>query len=259
MPNNERYIIVCDESTRHGKNYSYFYGGAILKESDYASVSGILRLYAESRNLGELKRTKITLANYKSYIGLLDLFFTFVKANTIRARVMFSKNDELDIIPSSLDETYCKFYYLFIRHAFSIYYAKKDIQLRLAFDDLPETKESCQNLKEHLVNNLNSIQIVGGNRVLVAAQDIEEVNSKKHPILQCMDVIMGLVDFALNSTVEERKSNRGKARWEVWKYVEDQINTIHYPFNITATTQPLYSNRGWKDPYKHFVYKKKTK
>ena len=31
---NERYIIVCDESTRHGEKYSYFYGGAIVKENE---------------------------------------------------------------------------------------------------------------------------------------------------------------------------------------------------------------------------------
>lgn len=253
---NERYIIVCDESTRHGEKYSYFYGGAIVKENEYEKINGILKMYSESKQLGEVKRTKITLANCKNYVELLDLFFTFIQSGKIRARVMFSKNKELDVIPSSLDETYCKFYYLFIRYAFSIFYAKKDLSLRLIFDDLPETKTACAKFKSYLVQNLNSISIVNSNHVTLDAKDIEEVDSKKHIILQCMDVIMGLVDFALNSKEEDFKTKRGQAKTFVWKYVASKILEIHPNFIIDETTKPLYSNKGWLDGYKHFVYKK---
>ncbi|MDE6586409.1 MAG: hypothetical protein K2K80_07005, partial [Clostridia bacterium] len=65
---NERYVIVCDESTRHGLNYSYFYGGAIVKESNYEKINGVLKLFSDSKGLGEVKRTKITQYNYRNYI-----------------------------------------------------------------------------------------------------------------------------------------------------------------------------------------------
>jgi hypothetical protein len=257
MMTNERYVIVCDESTRHGTKYSYFYGGAIVKECNYQKINEVLKLYSDSKNLGEVKRTKITLANYRNYIELLDLFFTYVKSGDIKARVMFSKNEELDIIPSSIDETYCKFYYLFLRYAFSIYYAKQDISLRLIFDDLPETKEACLKLKTYLVHNLNNVSIKNGNKVHLIAKDIEEVDSKKHLILQCMDVVMGLVDFNLNATTNERVSKRGQARQQVFKFVLSKIYELHENFIIEETTKPIYSNKGWKDGYKHFVYKHK--
>lgn len=255
----ERYVIVCDESTRHGLNYSYFYGGAIVKESNYQKINSVLSLYSASKGLGEVKRTKITLTNYRNYIELLDLFFTYVKSSEIKARVMFSKNEELEILAKPVDETYCKFYYLFLRYAFSIYYAKSDLSLRLIFDDLPETKKACNKLKTYLVNNLNNVAIKGGNKVKLVADDIEEVDSKKHMILQCMDVIMGLVDFHLNATKEGRESKRGQARSYVWKYVLTKINEIHDGFTLTETTMPIYSYKGWKDLYKHFVFKQKNK
>lgn len=253
----EKYIIVCDESTKKGKKYSYFFGGAILKESEYEKTNRIFKLFLEQTNLGEAKRTKITQLNYKSYIDLMDLFFTHIKANKIRARVMLTNNNDLERIPSSLDETYCKFYYLFIRHAFSLFHARKDIQIRLALDDLPETKTSCKKLKDHLVNNLQKVEFAGCNKVILKAKDIEEVDSKKHPILQCVDVLIGLVDFAMNSSAEERSSKRGKAKWQVWKFIESKIREIHPNIILDTTTWPIYSNKGWKDPYKHFVYTRK--
>lgn len=255
----DRYVIVCDESTRHGANYSYFYGGAIIKESNYQKINEVLGMFSQSKGLGEVKRTKITLNNCRSYIELLDLFFTYVKSADVKARIMFTKNEELDVLPKAVDETYCKFYYLFLRYAFSIYYAKRDISLRLTFDDLPETKEACKKLKTYLVNNLNIVTVDYGNKVHLVADDIEEVDSKKHIILQCMDVIMGLVDFHLNATEAARSSKRGQARSYVWKFVLAKINEIHENFVLTETTMPLYSHKGWNNIYKHFVFKHKNK
>ena len=211
MEKSERYVIVCDESTRHGRNYSYFFGGALVKESEYQKINEVLKIYSESKGLGEVKRTKIT---------------------------------------------YCKFYYLFIRHAFSIFYAKQDIQLRLIFDDLPETKEACTKFKGYLVHNLNITNVFRGNHVKIIEKDIEEVDSKRHMILQCMDVVMGMIDFYLNSTVEERASKRGQAKVAVCKHILAKIQEIHPDFIVNLTTQPIYSNKGWVDPYKHFAYKK---
>lgn len=253
----ERYILICDESTRKGKLYSYFFGGALVNEREYEKINQLFQMYIKERNLGEAKRTKITANNYKLYIDLMDLFFTYIKAGKIKARIMLANNTELERIPSSLDETYCKFYYLFIRYAFSLFYARNDIHLRLALDDLPETKESCKNLKDHLVNNLQRVNFVGCNKVILNAKDIEEVDSKKHAILQCIDVVTGIIDFALNSTSEDRKSKRGQAKWQVWKFVETKIYEIHPTFVFDTTTWPISSHKGWLDVYKHFAYTKK--
>lgn len=38
----EKYVIICDESSRKEKNYSYFYGGAMIKESKLQKLSKII-------------------------------------------------------------------------------------------------------------------------------------------------------------------------------------------------------------------------
>ena len=41
MDKTERYVIVCDESTRHGKNYSYFFS----KDNRYLQLNSFIRLF----------------------------------------------------------------------------------------------------------------------------------------------------------------------------------------------------------------------
>ena len=159
-----KYMIICDESTRKGPNFSYFYGGAIINESKYQKLSDILVNFKNKFGLNELKRTKISEANYKYYIEVLDLFFTFVRSGDIKVRIMFSPNGELKTdIPHSQNETFIKFYEVFIKDAFSIFYARENIGLRLIFDDLPETKEQCQKFKQHLIKKINSVLNVDTN------------------------------------------------------------------------------------------------
>ena len=257
----ESYIIVCDESTRKGVNYSYFYGGAIISESKYQKLSEILKNYKNNFGFNELKRTKITEANYKYYIEVLDLFFTFVRSGDIKVRIMFSPNNQLKTnIPHSLNKTFTKFYEVFIKDAFSIFYARKNIRLRLVFDDLPETKEQCKEFKQNLISKINLNKKVLANKVFVSEEDIEEVDSKKHIILQCVDVIVGLVDFYLNTSKKELKeSKRAMARFNVWECIRKFVLEMNPNFIIDETTHPIYSYKGWNDKYKHFVYHQKIK
>lgn len=254
----DRYIIIADESTKNGKEYSYFYGGALVLEKDYEFLSSALNKIKETTGLGELKRTKITEKNYKDYIKVLRLFFALVSTGDIKVRVMFSPNEELLKLPKRENLTYTKFYYAFIFNAFSIFYAKKDIRLRLIFDDLPETKEQCENFKNCIVSKVKVNDRADANKVYIDKQQIEEVDSKKHIILQCIDVIVGVFDHFLNTPPSELMSTkRAKARSLIFKFVLLQISTLHKNFIINKTTQPIYSHKGWNDKYKHFVYRQK--
>lgn len=256
-----KYMIICDESTRKGPNFSYFYGGAIVNESKYQKLSDILINFKNNFGLNELKRTKISEANYKYYIEVLDLFFTFVRSGDIKVRIMFSPNSELKKdIPHSQNETFIRFYEVFIKDAFSIFYAREDIGLRLIFDDLPETKEQCQKFKQHLIKKINSNNKPMANKVYVKEEDIEEVDSQKHIILQCIDIIVGLVDFYLNTSKKELKeSKRAQSKYKVWQRIYQFIIEMNPNFIVEETTSPIYSNKGWKDKYKHFVYHQKNK
>ena len=89
MKKREKYILVADESTKNGKVFSYFYGGAILLERDYELFNNVLNNIKFKLNLGELKRTKITDKNYKDYSLVLKMFFTFVKNTDIKIKYIF--------------------------------------------------------------------------------------------------------------------------------------------------------------------------
>lgn len=257
----KNYIIICDESSKKGANFGYFYGGAIVEEQKYYMLSDILNDYKTKFDLHELKRVKITEKNYKDYIKVMELFFTFVKSGDIKVRIMFSPNCELMTnIPHSQNETFMKFYFTFIVNAFNIFYAKENINLFVLCDDLPETKEQNNKFKECLVSKIKTNKKPNTNKVYITKRQIQEVDSRKHVILQCIDVITGLVDFVLNTPMEEiKKSKRADARFKVWKSIYSIIKDLIPNFEMTKTTIPLYSHKAWNGEYKHFVYHQKIK
>lgn len=253
-----KYLIVCDESSKKGKNHSYFYGGAMLLESKYDQISSILDDYKIKLGFNELKRIKITEKNYKDYISMLSLFFVFVKSGDIKLRIMFSPNDQLLRLSKSENFSYTKFYHTFIKNAFNIFYAGKDIGLRLIFDDLPETREQCDKFKQCLMGSINKNKKYYKNRVCLKQSQIEEVDSRKHIILQLVDVVVGVIEFYLNTDLTEiRQSKRANAKYKVFKYIFSQIKEIKPDFEICKTTYPVYSVKGWLNKYAHFVYHKK--
>ena len=256
----EKYIVTCDESTRKGANFSYFYGGIIVKEQRYSDISEKLKIYKEHIGLThEMKRTHIDTTNANRYIDMLDFFFTFVKSGDIRVRIMFSDNNNLEAIPKEANQTFMKFYYLFVRHAFALPYAGTDIDLRLIFDVLPEKPENREIFKTYLINNLTHIPNEDAkNKIFLTRDRIEEVDSKKHIILQCADVIVGLIDFLLNDihNNSRNKSKRWYAKNKVALVLWDYIQQLHPNFELQTSTRPMKGYYAWLDKYRHFVYKK---
>ena len=62
------YLIYCDESLFKGRLYSHFYGGALVRQSDFKEVKEALEAKKLQLNLlGEIKWTKVT-SNYLSKI-----------------------------------------------------------------------------------------------------------------------------------------------------------------------------------------------
>lgn len=260
------YIIVCDESEKEAKNFSYFYGGAIVEESKYDVVGDAINKQKKELGLHEVKRTKITEKNCDDYIKVMKTFFDFVSNGDVKIRVMFAPNNELQRLKKYENHSYTKFYYTFIINAFGIFFAEKNLNLRLILDDLPDTKGQCDIFKKCLINKIkhNKQDMVAKrpnvNDVVLSSHRISEVDSKDHPILQCVDVIVGLVEFALNQTEEEiQKSKRAQARQKVLGYVLSRICQIHPDFNISQGIPKLFNKTAWDKKYMHIVYKSKPK
>ncbi len=251
-----RYIIIADESIKDcGKVYSYFFGGAILKEKEYQKISDTLNIFKTAMGLNEIKRTKITPKNVNDYICILDLFFTFVKSKQIKLRIMYTPNEEISTLPHGKDDAYCKFYYTFLKIGFSIFYAKEDIVLRIIFDELPECPQKRKKLKESILYNFKDIANHGENKIIIYKNRIQEANSKEHPILQCIDVITGVIEYYLNQE-DNVTSKKGQAKLKIFNHIyENYIKYFEPNFSFLKTTGYLRCYKAWLAPYKHIIFK----
>lgn len=252
-----KYIIVCDESNRHGSKYSYFFGGCIVDETQYESISNELNSYKEFLGLHEIKREKINQLNVGNYKKIIDLFFRYIRAGDIKVRIMYSPNNQLNQFPHGQDNLYSKLYYVFLKKAFSLFYAYEDINLKIYFDELPESLSINKNFKKHLVSCFINASKDSSNKVSLYPSNIFEVDSKNHVILQCIDVILGTIEFFLNTPDEQRTSKRALAKIEMFNHIyEHYITNLCENFSFDLSTGYFNCRKAWKSPYKHFVYKK---
>lgn len=127
---------------------------------------------------------------------------------------------------------------------------------------MPDTKRKNKVFKGYIYA-LNDFFCI--NNVHIYNEDIAEVDSKNHVILQCMDVILGAMNFKLNNMDKEKipgSYKRGKrtiAKEKLYKNILKNIKSIYPNFNIGVSTS--YRNditNNWKDSYRHWCFKSKN-
>lgn len=199
---------------------------------------------------------------------LIDFFFKFVNSNKVKIRIMFRQNAN---VPQNLsrdheEKEYFLLYYQFIKHAFGIDYCNPNdndqVVLKMYFDKLPDTKKKNKEFKGYIYS-LNDFFCI--NNVHIYNEDIAEVDSKNHVILQCMDIILGAMNFKLNDMDKEKmpgSNRRGKrtiAKEKLYKNILKNIKENYKNFNIgvSTSTRGDYTN-NWKDPYRHWCFKSKN-
>jgi hypothetical protein len=264
----KQYLIYADESHRKRKFFSNFYGGALIDYVNLEKINNVLNSKKHSLGLlQEIKWTKVTEQYLDKYIKIIDYFFIFVRSNKIKIRIMFRQNAAMpkNLTDKQKENEYFLLYYQFIKHVFGIDYCnpkeKDRIILKLYFDKLPDTKKKNKVFKGHIYA-LN--ELLFSNNIHIYNEDITKVDSKHHVILQCMDIILGAMNFKLNDMNKEKIPNtnrRGKrtiAKEQLYKRILINIRDIYPNFNIGVSTSSRgdLSNR-WKDSYRHWCFKSK--
>lgn len=264
----KQYLIYSDESYIKGEFFSNFYGGALINYSQMQKISDILNKKKKELNLGnEIKWSKMSENYLNKYIDMINLYFSFVKDKQIKIRIMFRQNAfTFDRLPKEkYEKEYQLLYYQFIKHAFGLEFFSKNendnIDLKLYFDQLPDTKEKNDEFKEHILH-LNE---VFNGRINIKKEDIVEINSKDHVIQQCMDIILGSINFKLNNLNKirsDKNNKRGRrtiAKEKLYKVILKNIREIYPNFNIgiTTGTRGNIENR-WLDSYRHWLFKTKN-
>lgn len=262
---NEEYIIYCDESAKKGTYFSNFYGGAIVSGAQINIINDILNSKKKDLKLfGEIKWSKVTENYLEKYIEMVDLFFDCIQKYNIRIRIMFKPVCYIanNLTHNQIDNEYYLLYYQFVKKAFGFENSNpnkdKQISLRFYFDKLPNTPSRNHTFID-FVFNLNKLNIFKENNIIIKHENIAEVISHNHVILQCMDIILGSMNFRLNDLHKEKLPNsqkRGKktiAKEKLYRHILKQIREIHPNFNIGVSTA-LHDWNNWNIPYRHWCF-----
>lgn len=259
-------VIYCDESDDEGLFYSNFYGGALVRSVHLQEC--IERLEACKFDLNllcEVKWSKVTENYLDKYITLMAEFFDLIAEDKIKVRLMFRQNAcvALNLTQDHVENTYFILYYQFIKHAFGLKYCNppgSEVRIRIYFDELPNKKEKCDRFKER-VNNLSFLDDFRSNNIHFPYDQLAEVDSKKHVILQCLDVVLGSMPFRLNDkhkALIHGKRRRGKrtvAKEKLYKYINSRIRDILPGFNVGVSTGWRGSDVApWEHSYRHWVF-----
>lgn len=260
MDVNKEYILFCDESDREGRYYSNFYGGALVGSSQYERVTTRLNeLKARLHLHHEVKWKRVTAQYLDKYQELMRAFFEEVAGGHIKVRIMFRQNAHVPVglTDEQLAWQYYLLYYQFIKHAFGLKYAPSRLRLRLYFDTFPDTAEKVTQFKGFLLGLTKLIDI--------QPQDITEVDSKDHVILQCLDIVLGAVAFRLNDKHKEkmpgsrRRGKRTIAKEKLYKTILAEVQKIRPRFNIGVSTAVSQLSDRWEYPYMHWAFVPKRK
>lgn len=256
----KEFILFCDESDRHGKYYSNFYGGVIVGSSQYQRVVEKINDTKRELNLHqEVKWEKVTQQYLEKYIEFIHIFFEEVAQKNIRVRIMFRQNAYL---PRGLSRTqmeweYYLLYYQFVKHAFGLEYTGENLRLRLYFDQFPDTAEKSEQFKGFL---LGLTKTKSWRAIDIKREDITEVRSHDHVLVQCLDVVLGAMSFRLNDKhkeISKDKKRRGKrtiAKEKLYRKILSEIRMIRPGFNIGVSTKTNSPSERWTLPYMHWAF-----
>lgn len=262
----KEFIIFCDESVTKGRYFSNFYGGLLVGSSQYQRITERFQKLKDDLNIhGEVKWSKVADAYLPKYEALVNALFDELRAGHLKLRVMFRQNAQvpLGLTQEQIEGSYFRLYYQFIKHAFGLQFRDPghgDVSLRLYFDDFPATREAVLQFKGFLHGLARSPEFLAA-RVFLKLEDIAEVRSHDHVLLQMLDLILGAMPFRLNDLHKEKipgsrfRGNRTKAKEKLYKAILQEIYTLHPKLNIGISTgnQGDVTNR-WKQPYRHWLF-----
>jgi hypothetical protein len=256
----KEYILFCDESDRQGKYYSNFYGGVIVGASQYQRITDRLNQKKAELNLyQEVKWSKATERYHSKYKELITTFFEEIAHGHLRVRIMFRQNAHLPrgLTREQVELSYFLLYYQFIKHAFGLEHIAEPIRLRLYFDQFPDTEEKGEQFKGFL---LGLTKTKKWNAVDIKREDITEVRSHDHVLMQCLDIVLGSMSFRLNDKHKEKPAGayrRGKrtiAKERLYREILAEIRKIRPGFNVGMSTKLNSLQERWEKPYLHWAF-----
>lgn len=212
----------------------------------------------------EIKWAKVNNFTLERYTEIINRLFHYVESNKIKIRIMFTDNKHkpLNLSLEQQNSQYHILYYHFIKHAFGFSTLISDypIDLELYFDNMPDTIERNRRFKD-FIYGIQFLPEFAESKIVINKDNIYEVCSRKHILLQCLDIVLGSIAFRLNQLHKEKplgnrkRGNRTIAKEKLYKYINKKIRQIRPNFNIgisTGISQDL--SEKFTLPYRHWVF-----
>lgn len=262
----KRYIIYCDESDDKGRFYSNFYGGALIEASMQEAIENELQASKNALNIfnGEMKWERITEPYADKYIKFVNDVFDIVERGDMKFRIMFTQNRNIPVLQEyQIGNDYFLLYYQFIKHAFGLQFSVPEdgtASAALLLDDVPHNAQKFHQFKDYM-SSLSTYPKWTRAGFSIAYEDIADVNSKKHNILQALDVVLGGMQSRLNEKhtkpqpPAKRRGKRTKAKAKVYAAIKERVWKLYPNFNVgasTATHDGLHMR--FEHPYRHWLF-----
>jgi Protein of unknown function (DUF3800) len=262
----KRYIIFCDESDDKGEFYSNFYGGAMIEASKQEPIEAELQAVKDALNIfnGEMKWEKITVPYADKYCDFVEAVFDIIERGDMKVRIMFTQNRHVPILEEyMIGGDYFMLYYQFVKHAFGLQFAVPEggtASAALLLDDVPHHADKFHQFKQYM-SGLSDFPKWSRAGLSIAYEDITDVDSKKHNILQALDVILGGMQSRLNEKhtrphpPAKRRGKRARAKEKVYAVIKKRVWQIYPNFNVGASTGIADGlHMRFEHPYRHWQF-----
>lgn len=262
----KRYIIYCDESDSKGRFYSHFYGGVLVEASKQQALHAELQVVKDRLHIfdGEMKWQRITEPYADKYVEFVHAVFDIVERGDMKVRIMFTQNRFIPDLDEYQEENeYFLLYYQFIKHAFGLRYAtdgNESASAAVLLDDIPHNRTKLDEFRSYIAS-LSAYPIWRRANFSIAHDDITDVNSKEHNLLQALDVILGGIQSRLNEKhtkpvpPAKRRTKRARAKEKVYAAIKQRIFALYPNFNVGASTgHPNGPRDRFEHSYRHWLF-----
>lgn len=266
------YIIYCDESSEKGPWFSDFYGGALVTSEHLHEVQTTLENKKKELNFNaEVKWNKVPGNKYyaKKYRDLIECFFDLVAAGKVKIRIMFRQNSvrATHLTSEHHENKFFILYYLFLKQGFGLDCSPVvpgGVRVRIYPDQIPDTKAQIGRFRDFLAQMSNRIPLKQRG-ITIKREDVTDVVSHDHVILQCLDIVLGAMHFKLNDFDKKKpvgqrlREKRTREKTKLYKLINFRIRQIYPNFNVGVSTARRDLTSRWSDEYRHWLLMPKAK
>jgi len=256
-----KYVIYCDESEKNGKNYSDFFGGLLVTECDIELINHKILVFRQVHNYtGELKWSKTCSKKLEMYKKYVDEFFKIISEFDLKVRIFFRHNankPSKNLTQNHKEKSYFYLYNQFLRHHFGLKYSNIK-NVRIYADVIPDSnKDKILEFKRYVCKAFNDQGII------LKDDDISEVLSHEHSILQFVDIVLGAMQFRLNDKHLERINkkipNKTRAKIELYTYINCLIRGLnpqdrYKNFNIGISGKRIVPDEIYTMTWRHWSF-----